>query len=96
MRSWRENETERNVREFVKAFNVADVDALACLYNWIARPLYNPPKTFLLEGRYKNRDKLLRAHNRKPYSRREDRLPRLCKKENSRPFGYHSFRRAFA
>jgi len=66
------------------------------LYNWIARPLYNPPKTFLLEGRYKNRGNLLCAHNGKPYSRREDRLPRLCKKENSRPFGYHSFRRAFA
>jgi integrase len=63
---------------------------------------YVPMSTTLygsLKDHYKGRDKespYVFTHNGKPYTRRDDWLPKLCKKAKIRPFGYHSFRRAFA
>ncbi len=52
-----------------------------------------------LQWQWKNRDKdspYVFTHDGKPYSRREDWLPKLCEKTKIKPFGFHSFRRAFA
>jgi len=52
-----------------------------------------------LQWQWKNRDKTspyVFTHEGKAYARREDWLPRLCEKANIKPFGFHSFRRAFA
>ncbi len=52
-----------------------------------------------LQAHWKKRDKessYVFTHKGKPYARREDWLIRLCDKAKIKPFGFHSFRRAFA
>lgn len=52
-----------------------------------------------LRWQWEHRDKsspYVFTNDGRPYARREDWLPRLCKAAKIRPFGYHSFRRAFA
>jgi integrase len=52
-----------------------------------------------LKWQWENRDKTspyVFTHEGKSYSRREDWLTKLCEKAQIKPFGFHSFRRAFA
>jgi integrase len=52
-----------------------------------------------LQWQWNHRDKsssYVFTHNGKSYARREAWLPSLCEKAKIKPFGYHSFRRAFA
>lgn len=52
-----------------------------------------------LKSHWKNRDKespYVFTLDGKPFTRREDWLPSICSRAGIKPFGYHSFRRAFA
>jgi integrase len=52
-----------------------------------------------LQWQWNNRDKsspYVFTHKGDKYSKRDEWLPKLCKKAGVKPFGYHSFRRAFA